>query len=90
MGQALAPVALATDQVVLVLTVTHAGQRVIKHLSAGARNQQVGPPVMCGNRQRRTGDLQQMPRRPIEHHGIAAGNALNQRIGKTGWPVEKR
>ena len=70
-----------------MLAVAHQGLGVVDHPPPGAADQDVDPPVVRHDRLRPR-PLQELLRRRVEQHGVAAGDALHQRVAEAGRGAE--
>jgi hypothetical protein len=74
---------VGADQVGGVLTVFQHGLGIISDNPAAARDNNVEPPVMGNESCFRQGIDHKIPRRLVEHHGVASADALDQGVAKT-------
>src|SRR5215472_11090495 len=82
--------AILADYVVRVLAIADARDSIVVHRAADRGDREIYPPIVRGADDIRTGTRQQLPRRFVEHHSAAAGDALRQRVAKTRRFLEQR
>ena len=79
-ADAVAQPGIGADDVFAVHAVADLRNLIVIDLAAGAAGQEVRPPIVRGNLGRAAADHQQPARGLVEHDGVAAGDALHQRV----------